>query len=192
MIVALRTAGQHHEALAAAHTLLANCVAQALQPAAASVQLTIASIFQAAEQPTLALAYVLNALYHATALHLDVLAATAAVTLAEVKLAMTVDLASEATALVQVRPAPCPQQAGSCPTAFPQHTTPVVVIVQSACVDAGTLAADRGTGVAGAARTGTLPPRRCGAASDGRATTAGGAAAPRGGAHTLPALLRSR
>jgi hypothetical protein len=102
MVIALTASGLHQEALQAAFKLLANCVSQGLQCVATSVQLTIADAYQAAEQPALALPYVLNALYHATALHMDLLAATAVVALAEIKLAMSVDLAGEARTLVEV------------------------------------------------------------------------------------------
>lgn len=75
-----------------------------MQVEATSAQLTVAAAFAAAQQPALALPHVLNALYHATALHLDVVAATAAVALAEIKLCLSPTMAEEARALVEVPP----------------------------------------------------------------------------------------
>ena len=107
MVLALIESGQHARAAAAALTLLANCLAQSLQAEATSAQLTVAAAYAAAGQPTLAMPHVLNALFHATALHLDLLAAAAVVALAEVKLALSIEHAAEARALVRVRAARC-------------------------------------------------------------------------------------
>lgn len=77
-----------------------------VQVEATSAQLTVAAAYAAARQPALALPHVLNALYHATALHLDGTAAAAAVALAEIKLSLSPTMASEARALVEVTPPP--------------------------------------------------------------------------------------
>jgi hypothetical protein len=103
MVRAQIACGRVEDALQAALALLANCLAHGLQAEATAAQLAIAAAYQAAEQPALALSYVLNALYHATALHMDLLAAAAVVALAEVKLRLSVDLAAEARQLVEAR-----------------------------------------------------------------------------------------
>ena len=95
--------GHNVAAARAALALLANCLAHGLQAEAAGAQLAVAAAYQGAEQPVLALPYALNALYHATALHLDLLAAAAVVAVAEIKLCMSIDLAAEARHLVEVR-----------------------------------------------------------------------------------------
>lgn len=77
---------------------------------ATSAQLTIAAAFAAAQQPALALPHALNALYHATALHLDVLAASATVALAEIKLCLSPGMAGAARALIEVPPPPPPHR----------------------------------------------------------------------------------
>ena len=102
MVHALVADGRNEDALRAAHTLLANCLAHGLQAEATSAQLTLAHAYADAGQPALALPHALNAVYHATALHLDLIAAAAVVALACIKLNLSVDFAAEARALVQV------------------------------------------------------------------------------------------
>jgi hypothetical protein len=103
MVLALVAGGYHQAAVDAGLTLFANCLAQGLQTEASSVQLTISTAMLAAGQPALALPYVLNALYHATALHMDLLAAAAVVQLAEIKLSLSIEAATEARCLIEVR-----------------------------------------------------------------------------------------
>lgn len=102
-MLALVAGGYHQAAVDAGLTLFANCLAQGLQTEASSVQLTISTAMLAAGQPALALPYVLNALYHATALHMDLLAAAAVVQLAEIKLSLSIEAATEARCLIEVR-----------------------------------------------------------------------------------------
>ena len=102
LVIAMIAGGECSAARAAAAQLFANCLAAGLQIEAVRAQLAIARAFARAEQPSLALPYILNGLYHATALHLDVLAAEAVVLLAETKLALSPGMAADARQLVQV------------------------------------------------------------------------------------------
>eukprot|EP00892_Ulva_mutabilis_P000945 jgi/Ulvmu1/10851/UM007_0025.1 len=101
LIKAMIAGGECEHARKHAAALFANCHDAGLQVEATSAQLTIAAAFAEAQQPALALPHVLNALYHATALHLDVLAASATVALAEIKLRLTPGMAAAARALVE-------------------------------------------------------------------------------------------
>lgn len=103
LITAMIAGGECSAARAAAAQLFANCLAAGLQIEAVRAQLAIARAFASAEQPALALPYILNGMYHATALHLDVLAVEAVVQLAEAKLALSPGMAADARQLVQVR-----------------------------------------------------------------------------------------
>ena len=102
MIAVMEASGQASEAFKQATLLLANCLAAGLQVEAVTVQLRIARTLLSTLQPALALPYILNALYHASAMQLDVVAAAACVALAEVKLALSISMAAEARAIVQV------------------------------------------------------------------------------------------